>query len=949
MKKLLLILLPILALAVIGGGVWWKYGRNRDPFASAQLLIEKGDLRGALLELRNIVRLNPQNVTAHFRLGQVELQLGDAVAGEKDLRDARDMGFDARSVNLLLAQAYMAQSKYKELLREFSPQGLPPEQASPLLIMRAAAQLATDDSAGAQASAAEAERILPQSVEAQLNSARIALALHDFTGSEQKVDRALSLNPRSAEALLLKGQLLNLKGDRIRAIESFNAAIAANPNMITARLERANALVSSNEDAKAREDVDAALKLAPNSALAVYLQGVLLARAQDYPGADAALSKLGQLIGQFPRGLYFMAVTKYNEGQGEQAADAAARYLVRNPNDPEAIKLSAKIELAGRRYPHAIEVLSRALDIGQADSEILDLLGRAYSLNGQPAQAIQTLQRAAALAPDNAEILTRLASIRMGMGDVSGATSDLEHSLEITPTGTDAGEALVAAALSSGDLDKAALALDRLKRQEGDSEAVGNLGGMIKMAQQDLDGARTLLTDVAKRFPKSVQTRINLARVLVVQDKPKEAEQLLNEVVQNDPANAAALSALMPILLADGRAQRAVALLETAHAAQPRNAAVTLTLADLELRTNNAKQALVIINQNLKDQSTNTALLAMRARVQLVLGQATEARDSLHQILDLEPGNVEIRRNLSEMLLAASDNNGAKALLVAGLKASPGDAGLMQYYIGIVTRLDGLDAALAAADKLAADPANQPAARLLKGDIYVLAGRFADAIAAYGAEMRSNPTSALVLRNSAALGAAGRADPAAQGLRDWLAVHPDDIEVAAALAALDIVAHRYYDAETHLQAVLAKRPNDASALNNLAWVYQQRNDVRARTVAQKAYLISPTPQIADTLGWILVGQGNAAPGLTLLRQAAALQPDEPTVQYHLAVALNANGQPDKAVAVLRPVVLGPASFDEKQEAARLLQELSKSAKPAPAPNAPASNAAPAAGAPKTTP
>jgi cellulose synthase operon protein C len=286
-------------------------------------------------------------------------------------------------------------------------------------------------------------------------------------------------------------------------------------------------------------------------------------------------------------------------------------------------------------------------------------------------------------------------------------------------------------------------------------------------------------------------------------------------------------------------------------------------------------------------------------------------------------------------LLSTNDNDGAKKLLADGLKAVPGDPTLMQYYTGVIARLDGLNAALAAADRLAADPANLPAARALKGDIYVSAGRFADAVTAYGAELRSNPTSALVLRNAAALGAAGRADQAAQGLRDWLAVHPDDADVAAALATLDIVAHRFYDAETHLHVVLTKRPNDAGSLNNLAWVYQQRNDARARGVAQKAYLLSPSPQIADTLGWILVSQGNAANGLVLLRQAAVLQPDEPSVQYHLAMALNATGQREKAVAALRPIVLGPTNFDEKQEAARLLQELTKDTKaatdPKPAP------------------
>src|SRR5215475_7245937 len=119
MKKLLLILLSVFAVIGIGGGVWWKYGREPNPFAHVQMLTDKGDLQGAAIELRNIVRLSPQNATAHFRLAEVELRLSDPVAAEKELKQARDMGFDARRANALLAQAYMAQNKYQELLREF--------------------------------------------------------------------------------------------------------------------------------------------------------------------------------------------------------------------------------------------------------------------------------------------------------------------------------------------------------------------------------------------------------------------------------------------------------------------------------------------------------------------------------------------------------------------------------------------------------------------------------------------------------------------------------------------------------------------------------------------------------------------------------------------------------------------------------------------------------------
>jgi putative PEP-CTERM system TPR-repeat lipoprotein len=925
MKKLLLILLPVLALAGIGGGVWWKYGRKPNPVAHAQMLVDKGDLQGAAMELGSIVGLTPQNATAHFRLAQIELRLNDPVAAEKELKQARELGFDSRTANALLAQAYMAQSKYKELLREFSPQGLPPDQASSLLILRSAALLATADAAAAQTEAAEAERLMPQSVEAQLNSARIALKLQDLEGADAKVKRALAINPGSEEALLLKGQLQNLRGDHLGAIHTFGEAIAAAPNLVAARLERASVLVDSNENAKAREDVEAVLKIAPTNALAVYLKGVLLVRAEDYAAADVELAKLGSSISWFPRGYYFLALVKYRLGQDQQAADAASHSLASSPNDPDSIKLAASIEMAGRRYASAIQFLSKAMDLGVADADVLDLLGQAYLRNGQLPPAVQTLKRAAALAPDNAAILTRLASVRLATGDATGATSDLEHALKIAPARTDAAEALVTAALASGDIEKAMLALAQVKKQEGDSEAVGNLAGMVKMAQVDLDGATAVLTDTLKRFPQSVPTRINLARMLVVQNKPKDAERLLNEVLKREPANTAALNALLPILQAEGETQHAMALAGAAHSAEPMNPVITAALAGLMVQTNSAKEALDLVNANLKERSTNTELLALRARLQLIMGQSDAARESYRQILDLEPDNLAVRRNFVDLLLSANNTDAAKTLVDEGLRARPGDADLLHSYLEITLRAQGLDATLAAADRLAADPANRPAGRLLKGDVYARAGRFADAIAAYAAEQQSEPSSALALRIAAARSAAGQRDQAALGLREWLATNPTDADAAKMLAALDLAAHRFRDVEADLQVVLNKRPNDPVALNNLAWFYQHRNDARARSTAQKAYMMSPTPQIADTLGWILTTDGDAAKGLALLRQAAAQLSDRPTIQYHLAVALKDTGHPEDALAVLRPIVQGSTSFDEKQDAAHLLDELTKAA------------------------
>src|SRR5206468_11377315 len=100
-----------------------------------------------------------------------------------------------------------------------------------------------------------------------------------------------------------------------------------------------------------------------------------------------------------------------------------------------------------------------------------------------------------------------------------------------------------------------------------------------------------------------------------------------------------------------------------------------------------------------------------------------------------------------------------------------------------------------------------------------------------------------------------------------------------------IGAGRYADAERNLQLTLAQRPNDAVALNNLAWIYQVRGDKRARQTAHRAYMIAPTPASGDTLGWILVSDGEAAKALPVLQGAAVARPDNASVKYHLAVAL----------------------------------------------------------------
>lgn len=921
MKKLVLLVVVLLVLAGGGTAAWYKFGRKPDPFSAAKALMEKGDLKAAQIELRNTLRDDPNNAEAHFRLAVLQARMGDPVAAEKEFKLARDNGFDPRAVTSLLAQTYMAQGKFKELLRDFTTDKLPAEQAAPILVLRGLAQLQLNDLDGALATFGEAETAAPLSPDPVLSSARVLIAKRDYPAAEAKVDKALSMNAKSADALVLKGQLLNLNGDRQKALTTLDSALDLAPNTLSARLERANILIATNNDAKAKEDVDFVLRAEPRSAGGVYLQGVLAARAKDFQTADAAFTKIASLLPRFPRGYYFQAIVKFNLGQAEQAADSANKYVSRSPTDIDGIKLMARIDLAMQRPDHAEEVLTRAVAAGLADADTLDLLGRAYAQGGKQVLALQTLEKAAQLAPENADILSRLAAARLGLGDAGGAARDLEHSLELAPQRSDAGEALVVAALASGDVPRALAALDKVKKGKSDPNVVGILTGMVKMAQLDFEGARGAFAGVLRAQPQSVPARLNLARIAALQGKPGEAESMLGEILRQDPANEQALGNLLGILLNDGRVGRAIAVVEVGRAVAPNNVNLIVTLSDLYIRNRDGKKALELIDAAQKTQASNRLLQSARVRALIGAGLLRDAQEAMRQIVASAPTDIAARRALADMMMQNNDVLGAKTSLRDGLKLMPGNAQLLQALAAVDLQVAGPDVAVKTVEDLAKDPANAAAMRGLKGDVLMAGGRYADAALAYDAELKAAPNVGSLLRYATALSAAGKPEDANQVLSSWHEKNPDDTEVTQLLAANEIAARHLDRAEQLLTLVLEKAPNNVVALNNTAWLYQQRSDPRARDVAQRAYLLGPSPQVADTLGWILATQGEPATGLPLLRQASLQLPNDPTVQFHFGATLKALGQVDEAASVLRPLVLGKAEFDDRETATKLYKEL----------------------------
>jgi len=215
---------------------------------------------------------------------------------------------------------------------------------------------------------------------------------------------------------------------------------------------------------------------------------------------------------------------------------------------------------------------------------------------------------------------------------------------------------------------------------------------------------------------------------------------------------------------------------------------------------------------------------------------------------------------------------------------------------------------------------------LMAGDIEASRQGWPAAAAAYQQAFKLAPVTAVAVKVHAALQQAGNAKEAEQFAQTWQAKQPKDVVFPLYLADTALAAGDYAAADKRLQAVLKIQPDNAVALNNLAWAELQlkrtddalRNAERANTLAPKQ------PPFMDTLAAIQSARGEHAKAIELQTQALALQPANAGYRLNLAKIYIAAGDKAKARAELQELAKLGDKFAGQAEAGKMLKALDPS-------------------------
>ncbi|MCA1613944.1 MAG: tetratricopeptide repeat protein [Acidobacteria bacterium] len=614
------------------------------------------------------------------------------------------------------------------------------------------------------------------------------------------------------------------------------------------------------------------------------------------------------------------------------AAAAAAPAATQPATQPGRAKAYAKL-LEGQRH------LSRARRAGGITREGL-------------AAAQAAFRQAAELDPSLAEAHTALAELAFFFTD-NHAEAEREAQLAVRVNPDNYGARRLLARLYSL---RAGTDESKLKREDAD-RAVSALNELLRLDPNDPESLALLgeFYHLTNREPEAIDAFRRWAAA-----PPSLEAQFYRVVTQGGELSPAAAAArLAQSLLHAGRTAEAIASIRQALAADPENARYLQLLGQAVEQGGEVTAALDELKRLTNVYPDNAAVVGLYARTLARAGRADEGVAALRAAVAKAEGDAQLRlvdalaQVLSDALkfdeaVAAYDDLLKRRGVADALLVADADKELAADYLARIVTLQRqagrYDSALLTVERMRRllGPAN-PMADFYAATVLREQGKRREALAAVRASRLKHPENPSLLRLEATtLAELGQVEEAAALLRARLsgnfeedyATHltianlyleagrgKEAVEVARKLVEMTPAAQPelmvqslvmlssaqdragdFKGAEESLRRILARDPNNATALNNLGYFLAERGERLPEALEMIGRAVRAEPSngsFLDSLGWVHFKLGQLDEAEKHLSDAARRSPRSATIHEHLGDLLQKRGKTEEARAAWR--------------------------------------------------
>ncbi|NKN34301.1 XrtA/PEP-CTERM system TPR-repeat protein PrsT [Marichromatium bheemlicum] len=679
------------------------------------------------------------------------------------------------------------------------------------------AELARDagDLDAAEAAYGKALSAPTERIRAQLGRTYVRIQAGKFEVAQADIDRLRRLLKDSPLVDYAQGMLDYSNRDFASAIESLDAALGASPDFAPALYLAGATRLALNEPELAQIHLQRAVSERPDDLAARRLLATALLRLGDAPGAerqarqvleqrpgdiammdllasalmrqgkrDEGVDYLRQVKAEIPESAVVNArlgAALLDQGDANEGLQALQEAIARDPEFSDASEQLILGLLRGGDLDAALEAARDYRDREPDSVRALVLLGAVHLRRQEPAAANEVLRAALEREPHNLAALNGLAMIRLGAGDLAGARAQLEQGLGHRP---DSVQLLVALA-------------------------------KLAVAEDDLDAAAEYLQRARASAPDALEPQLYLAAYHLRIAEPEQALRTATAARQDFPEDPRVLRLLAGAELALQRYAGAIATLERLGRLTPDDPRVLVSLASAQLGVDDLAGAGESLRQ--AQQLDAEFVPALRGLVQLaIVERDVVAAERWLRALATQLGVDHPDTLLLTGRVAQLQGNGAAAQAAFTRLLGSGDGVIApegprwraaEQLISGYLRGGDPEAALAAAERLAAQQPEAARGHVLVGELLQQLGRDAAATHAWRLALEHDPGNVAASAGLAELALAG--DDLAQAQRLFEAAHQTHPEAIAPLVGLARVAQLRDDgatAQDYLERAVAANP-----------------------------------------------------------------------------------------------------------------------------------------------
>jgi putative PEP-CTERM system TPR-repeat lipoprotein len=886
--------------AVAVAGTFLLAGCSDSPekmIASARSYIERSDYNAATIQLKNALQKDAKNAEGRFLLGWILYDQERYSTAALELRRAVDAGYAPDEAVPLLARALVRDRDYAQALKSLEGVSLGKAEARATVLAslgEAFAATGKRDEARQRYEAALAAN--PDELLAQIGLVRLAFARDDIATVEKKARDIVARDPGLVEGYMLLSDVLLSQNKLKDAVEVMRTALAERPDSVSMHSAFVSLLLTANDLDGVAKELEQLKRVAPGYPITRYVQAYLDFRANKLDAARTGILEVtkaapGFLPAQLLAGAVLVQTKEY--AQAQTYIDGVLKVM---PQHALARTLKATVLMGTGHADRAIDLIQPLLGEAKPSSALLVLAGQAYLAKGDVAQAREYLGRAASAAPDSADARAKLGAVRLMSGEAGAGFADLEAASQLDQNSIQADLIQVFAHMRRNEPEQAMKAFAVIERKWPDDPQTWNIKGSLFQGLGNVAEARSAYEKALTLRPDFLIALVNLARMDLARNDAAAARARFDQWLAKNPNNVEALLAYAGVLQAgNAKADEILAALERAKSAGAGQIGPGLALVRFHLMQRDGSKAKNAAQEVAAAWPNDPRALEALARAQAAAGDITMATNTVSTLAVQMPGSPGPQLLLAELQRNANDIAGAERSLRKALQIKPDDANAQRQLIGLLAGKKDFDGALRQARTMQQQKANAVQGYNLEGGVQVVAGREAEAIAAFRKAYDGGGGADSLVRLHALLVHKGQAADANRLVTDWLRKEPKDTAVRTYLAEAALGQKRYADAARLYQDLLKLVPNNPLILNNLAWASWQAQDPQAQGYVEQALKIAPDhPAMLDTLGMIQIGRGQAQAGIANLERAVKLAPEQLGIRLHLARSYAGLGRKDDA-------------------------------------------------------